>query len=411
MNLRKIVSGVLFLQCCLFTNSAEATNGYWQVGYGTRSIGMGGVATAYPQDTIVAATNPAGMYWVGTRGDIGMAIFRPLRSYSYKDGYFGDDHIESKRTAFPIPHFGYNKCVCDNMTLGVSLYGNGGMNTKYPRNNGVFGPSHEKLGVDYAQAIVAPTVAYRVMPCHSIGASLLVGAQRLKLYGLQNFDNAGASSHPGDVTNDDYQYDIGIGARFGWIGKVCDCLWLGAAGATPVWMTKNHKYKGTLAEGRLSIPANLSVGFKYEATPCMNIAFDYQYIFYNSIKAIGNSIDEFFAGNLLGKDNGAGFGWKNLPVYKVGVDYHLKNGVIVRAGYSHTSIPYSSNEIDFNIITPAVPEHHYTVGMSCKTKCGCIDFGYFFAPKSTRRGVSKFGLGKIEEDMYQHYFEINYSWN
>ncbi len=38
---------------------AFATNGMFMIGYGVKSVGMGGVAIAFAQDALVGATNPA----------------------------------------------------------------------------------------------------------------------------------------------------------------------------------------------------------------------------------------------------------------------------------------------------------------------------------------------------------------
>ena len=83
------------------------------------------------------------------------------------------------------------------MALGVSVYGNGGMNTTYPQ--GSFqcptGPTtvapanilcgNGTLGVDLSQLIVAPTVAYKLNNQHALGFSLLLGYQRFKITGAQ----------------------------------------------------------------------------------------------------------------------------------------------------------------------------------------------------------------------------------
>ena len=59
--------------------SAFATNGYFQHGYGMKSQGMGGAGVAYAQDSLAAATNPAGMALIGDRMDVGVSWFRPIR--------------------------------------------------------------------------------------------------------------------------------------------------------------------------------------------------------------------------------------------------------------------------------------------------------------------------------------------
>ena len=49
------------IAAALLPFSAGATTGYFQHGYGIKSKGMGGVGIALPQDSLAAATNPAGM--------------------------------------------------------------------------------------------------------------------------------------------------------------------------------------------------------------------------------------------------------------------------------------------------------------------------------------------------------------
>jgi long-chain fatty acid transport protein len=40
---------------------AFATDGYFSIGYGVKQVGQGGAGIAFPQDSLAAATNPAGM--------------------------------------------------------------------------------------------------------------------------------------------------------------------------------------------------------------------------------------------------------------------------------------------------------------------------------------------------------------
>ena len=52
---------VLLFALLHFSNVSMATNGYFAIGYGSKSLAMGGSAIAYTQDGIVASSNPAGM--------------------------------------------------------------------------------------------------------------------------------------------------------------------------------------------------------------------------------------------------------------------------------------------------------------------------------------------------------------
>src|SRR6266513_2101361 len=58
---------------------ALGTAGYFQHGYGLKSKGMGGASIALPQDSLAAASNPAGMVWIGSRIDVGLERFKADR--------------------------------------------------------------------------------------------------------------------------------------------------------------------------------------------------------------------------------------------------------------------------------------------------------------------------------------------
>jgi hypothetical protein len=67
--------------CCLLililAAPAFATDGCLSTGYGIKRLGQGGTGVAFPQDSLAAATNPAGMVFAGDRLNLGMTFFRP----------------------------------------------------------------------------------------------------------------------------------------------------------------------------------------------------------------------------------------------------------------------------------------------------------------------------------------------
>ena len=112
---------------------ALATDGYFASGYGITAKGMGGVAAAMSKDAFGGANNPASMVWVGNRADVGLEWFSPQRKASRSGSLAGlDGEAKSDSTNFYIPEFGYNHMLNDYTSLGVTVYGNGGMNTNYP---------------------------------------------------------------------------------------------------------------------------------------------------------------------------------------------------------------------------------------------------------------------------------------
>jgi long-chain fatty acid transport protein len=120
--------------------TALATNGYFMHGVGTKSKALAGAGVAFPQDALAAASNPAGMAFVGKRFDAGLAIFSPNREYTVSGtpsgfpGTFGliPGEVESDSNYFPVPNFGANWDLANDSTFGLSVYGQGGMNTDWP---------------------------------------------------------------------------------------------------------------------------------------------------------------------------------------------------------------------------------------------------------------------------------------
>ncbi|HEX6827997.1 MAG TPA: long-chain fatty acid transporter, partial [Burkholderiales bacterium] len=128
-NLACVLLGAGFLAPTL----AGATNGYFQHGYGVKNSGRAGVAAAFTDDTFGGANNPAQMVWVGQRLDVGLNWFSPTREasrFGTPGGAF-DFSEQSDNDDLFIPEFGYNYVINPNMSFGITVYGNGGMNTTY----------------------------------------------------------------------------------------------------------------------------------------------------------------------------------------------------------------------------------------------------------------------------------------
>lgn len=421
------------------TPSAFATNGYFAHGYGMKAKGMAGASTATAEDTFGGAVNPAKMVWVGNRIDFGADVFSPRRS-AQRFGSTGagagmDGSADSDSNYFIIPEFGYNKMINPNLSLGVTVYGNGGMNTDY-RGGQIgaatacagFNPGgasynllcgNGRLGVDLAQLIVAPTAAYKVAPNHSLGISPLFAYQRFKVDGLQGFAGYTPSNSTNFLTNKGYDSSTGWGVRIGWMGKISDSLTLGAAYSTKMKMSKFDKYKELFADqGLFDIPTNYNLGLAFKATPKMTVAFDYQRINYSGVSSVANPSTNFGAtiGSTLGVAGGRGFGWSDVNVFKLGVEYEYSQNLTLRAGFNHGDNPIQARDVTFNIIAPGVVQDHLTLGLTHKTGTGGeLTLAYMHAFSKSVTGGSLFqtwvpGTGSETIKMYQNSFGIAYGW-
>ena len=394
---------------------AQATNGYFSHGYGMKAKGMAGASTASSDDAFGGANNPGSMAFAGNRLDLGADLFSPIRE-SRRTGGGLNGTSESNSDYFLIPEFGYNKMLNPNVALGVTVYGNGGMNTNYsplPSGPNLLGGTG-KLGVDLMQLIVAPTAAFKVAPNHSIGISPLLGYQRFKAEGLQAF--SAVSSDPANLTNRGYDHAYGYGVRIGYLGKLTPSLSIGAAYASKMNFQEFDKYKGLFAErGDFDIPENYNLGVAWQVNPSVKLALDYQRINYSDVAAVGNASAKSLGGvPALGTNTGSGFGWDNVDVWKLGMEYKYTPQLTLRAGYSRTDNPISGSatgEVMFNILAPAVIKDHVTLGFTYMLPSGDeMTMAYMHAFKNDVSGADPFFGGTDNIKMYQNSLGFQYSW-
>ena len=358
----------------LISTGAHATNGYFASGYGIQSQGMGGVSIAFPQDSLAAASNPASIGFLGDRLDVGVTYFQPNRgatltgTTSGSDGTFSGNGVNS----FWIPEFGIAKAIDNNFSLGLNVYGNGGMNTNYPRipifNAGTSAPSpyttnnNSGAGVNLEQMFIAPTISWKPVKSQSIGVSLLYVNQTFSATGLANFATSqnSTSTSPSNVTDRGNSTSTGFGVQVGWLGQITDTLSFGARYQPKVSMSNLSNYSGLFAGGgSFDIPATYGAGFAYKPIQNLTLAGDVQWIQYGGVPAIANSIT---APANLGAANGAGFGWQNITVYKLGANYRVNDSWAVRAGYNFNSQPIPSSQTLFNVLAPGVITQQASIG-------------------------------------------------
>lgn len=423
-----------FMALAGLAGSAFATNGYFSHGYGMKAKGMAGASTANHDDAFFGANNPAAAAFSGNRIDLGMDLFSPIREAS-RTGSTGfgapplpfatpplDGVSESDSDYFLVPEFGYNRMLNNNLALGVTVYGNGGMNTDYPAfaNNCGAGSNllcgSGSLGVDLMQLIIAPTVAYKVAPNHSIGVSPLIGYQRFKAEGLQAFQHPMVSSNGTAVTNNGYDDAFGYGVRIGYMGKITPTVTIGAAYASKINFEEFDKYRGLFAEqGDFDIPENYNLGVAWQATPAVKLALDFQRINFSKVASVGNPSANTLTGvALLGADNGSGFGWDDVDVWKLGMEYKYSQKLTLRAGYSRADNPISGSdmgEVMFNILAPAVIESHATLGFTYTLASGNeVTMSYMHGFKNDVSGTDPFFGGTDKIEMYQNSLGVQYSW-
>jgi long-chain fatty acid transport protein len=442
--------------------SAFATNGYFTHGVGTKNKSMAGSGIALPEDAIDVVNNPAVAPFVGDQLIIGAALFGPNRKYSTSEsqlnGAFdsftiGPNSLKSDSNLFVIPHIAKTWQTDNDSAWALAFYGRGGMNTDWKKpatatfnpggpqpqtfpgtyGEGAFGTSG-KAGVNFSQAFFDITWAKKISEKVSLGVSGVLVAQMFKANGVlafSRFTETFASSpdpmnpdFPQNLSNNGTDWAFGGGLKFGLHSPISDRVSLGIMYQTKIWMSEFDDYSDLFAQqGDMDIPANLKLGLTFHANEKWDLNFDFEYIWYSDIDAVGNPIQNIFAcptagaggtdlSSCLGGDNGAGFGWDDMAVYKLGAKYKAGEDWIWRFGYSYGKQPIDNDQMTFNILAPGVMQSHITTGFTLERTPGKqFNMAFMYAPNKKVTGPQNFDPTQtVTFEMLQWEVEASYSW-
>lgn len=409
---------------------AHATNGYFAHGYGARSKAMAGASTAFSQDAIAAAAiNPAGLSYVGNRLDGELELFAPFREYRVEGDVAGlapgafplnPGTEESESNFFPVGALGWSHRLDDAQTLGLALYGNGGMNTDWrhvinhanpacPGAPGVF--CSGRTGIDMAQAFIVGTYAHSFANGrYSLGISPIFAAQTFKARGLAPFANF--SSAPDAVSDRGRDYSFGAGFRVGGQAELTPGLRLGASYKSRIYMSEFERYQGLFAErGGFDIPESFNIGLSWDINSELTTAFDVEHIRYSEIKSVGTPLAPLFQGKALGTNNGPGFGWNDMTIYKLGAQWRQNAQWTWRGGVSYGQQPIEGSEALFNILAPGIQEWHLTGGLTYTAgKQDEISFAFMYSPQKTISGSNPlYPSQTIDLSMTQFSLQLGWS--
>lgn len=384
----------LSLSLLLTASAALATDGYFDHGYGVKAKGLGGAGVAFAQDSMVVATNPAGLVDVADSHQVGLTWFAPDRSVTVNGNTFDGNEDGS----FYIPDFSYKTTLSSGAAFGLAIFGNGGMNTGYQTalfdvNPGV---ASSNTSMDMSQLFIAPTWSWRNEGGHAFGVSAILAGQRFKATGLEDFG----------IANAGYDSSFGGGARLGWTWQASQNLKVGATYQSRLWMAKFDKYAGLFAEqGDFDIPSNYALGFAYKIDSSLTWAFDVERIHYSEVNSVGNPGS---SPGGFGTSNGPGFGWKDVTVIKTGLAYEVSPTLVVRLGYNHTTQPIGSSEIFFNQLAPGVVRHHATLGATWQANAS-TEVSFFYARAFNETVSGNIGV-PASLQMDQDSFGLSLNW-
>ena len=392
--------------------SVFATNGMFLIGTGTKARSMGGIGITMNHDVFTSTANPATMTEIeGNRFDIGGDIFTaPTEATMGQDQYELTEeskpvHMAIAPGIYMMPAMGatWNK---GDLSYGVTMVPVGGGGSLYKTNlfncaNSSPSDCNDEMGVSLMVMNINPTIAMKLDKNNSVGATLIIGMQVFKAYGLTKFTQFTATQDDtAKLTNEGADLAYGAGIRLGWLGQFMDNnLKLGAEYTSQTYMTKFDNYTDLFAEGKMNTPGNIGLGASYNINDKLTFAMDINYIMYEDVAAVSNpgpppagGLEGPFpvsrAQNALGLKNGLGFGWSNQTVYKIGAIFEYSNKLTFRGGWNYAKSPIDEEtDILFSTVAPAIVQNHLTMGATYQLKQDMeLSFSYVHAFEFTQGG-------------------------
>lgn len=397
----------------LLTTPLWATNGYFMHGTGSKNKGLAGGGLAMAEDAISVANNPAAALANAGKYDLGIAVFSPLRHYKTGDslangqgGAFtiGPNNIDSGKNYFFVPHMAGTWKINDVSAWSAAFYGKGGMNTKWEGGTATFDPDGPgpapvmtfpgtfggaltgvsgTAGVDLSQAFLEIGYARGAGENFTWGVSLVGVMQVFAARGLgafagftETFAASGGTVFPQNLSDNGHDQSYGVGGKIGIQWDMTEKVSFAASYQSEIKMGEFDDYADLFAEhGGFDIPSDLKVGITYRPNPGLALNFDVENIWYGDIDSIANPVRNVYAcptaglggtdlSSCFGGDNGGGFGWDDMTVYKISAQWGSGNDWTWRAGISHADQPIPENEVMFNILAPATIEDHLTFGFT-----------------------------------------------
>jgi long-chain fatty acid transport protein len=445
--------------------TASATNGYYTIGFGTKSNSMAGSGSADPQELMSLATNPAGLAALPESFDAGIGLFSPTRSYKTSSSLANGGcspqgcaftintahDIGSENQLFPIPFVAMNWRLNDQSAVAAAFYARGGMNTQWQDSAatatfdpdgpgtfygpttfpGTYGGGAGGAGVDLMQAFLNFTYAWKTTDDRfALGASAIFAMQSFQARGVGQFApytktmvESGFTKMPEHLSGNGHDMSYGYGGELGAIWNINKMFSLAAAYTSKIFMSDLSDYSDLFAEGGgFDIPSTATFGLTVRPTDAFALNFDYQEIWYSDVPSVHNPIQNLYGcptlggsnpENCLGGNKGAGFGWEDMSVYKFGGSWKYDDEWTFRAGYSfadHQPIPKS--QMTFNILAPGVMEQHITAGFTHRLEGGNeLNMSFMYAPTKSVKGPNNFDPTQdIEFKMHQFELDLSYSW-
>ncbi len=344
----------------LSISTVLATDGDQMIGITAMQWARGGAIVASPVDIPSMLYNPAALGEIGFGQlgfDLSLGVLNPPRKITSPTGT-----TESNSNLYMGMGNGFAAKLSNKVLLGIAAGGVAGMGVDFPSstlpdNPGTPFPENTSIVTKKGLLKIAPTVAFKATENLIIGVSLQIGQQSLAL------------KTPGFIMPQTESW--GFGGALGMIYHILPNLQAGVSYTSKMSIAE-YTFNGTspmAGEGEYTMemnsPQHAAFGLAFKPTPKLQVEADVKWYNFSDVM---DKVE-------LKAPNGAvmplNFGWDDQIVYAVGANFKVIPGVCLRAGYNYGKTPIGEEDVNNNLGSIAVVEHHASIGISKKWNDTC----------------------------------------
>ena len=385
-----------FIAVSLFSQVTFATNGTKVLSNSPKQLGLVGAGVANPEDSSWLSLNPASITELDDQYHLSLDILAANVEFEGAGplGNTTDGRQTSNDPYLYIPNFSLIKSLDDKSSLGFGVFGTVGIAANYGNSRSSIG------GVDdFDKRLNFRVLSFESHYAYKVKKDLSISVGAIINYAQARTDML--SSSTGQQTQGEYDWDDAWGGGLALsIFKKGELISLGASYKTRQWMSEFDKYDDVLI-GPIDTPQNIQLGLAYHHNSKIDILFDYKWINWSDVKAIGTSVDK------------GGLGWEDQHILKLAAVYRASDKWTWRAGYSDSNSPIGSEDVFVNALTTGIIESHIGAGTSYKVDENLtVDFaGYYGLHNSIKDDGSDFPAGansELEGDLWL--FSLGFSY-
>ena len=355
--MKKLLTSLIII---LSISTVFATDGDQMIGVTALQWARGGAIVASPVDIPSIIYNPAAIGELPFKNlgfDLSLGVLNPPRKITSMVGT-----TESNSNLYLGMGNGFGARFSDKILIGIAAGGVAGMgvdfpSTTLPDNPGT--PFAENTSIVTKKGLlkIVPTIAYKANEKLTIGVSLQIGQQSLAL------------KTPGFTLPQTEAY--GFGGAIGVIYHLNNKIQAGLSYISKMDVSE-YSFNGTSpsageGEYKLDMDSPQSVAFGLALKLNMKLMIETDVKWYNFSDVMDRADLITPSGNVIPLN----FGWDDQMVYAIGVNVKPKLGMCIKVGYNYGATPIGSEDVDSNLGSIAVMEHHISIGITKKWNAKC----------------------------------------